>query len=1398
MSTTSSSATTTLYVNGKPAQDELARLRAEVDKYKKQLMDIAADPSKGLGSTAWSNTLKKVKATEKELDKVQSNVSSVSQALTRLDKATPEELSKALRQLNKELASIERGSKAWKEQVKKIRAVKEELAKVNGEIRVQESRWQRFNRIVNEWQMTIMGAAAAVTGIVMAGKAAVQVYADIDAEMASVRKFTGMTAEEVEKLNEAFKKIDTRTSREDLNKLAQEAGRLGLQSEADVLGFVKAANQINVALDDLGEGATLTLSKLTDIFGDKQRLGVEQSLLAVGSVINELSQNCTASAPYLANFAQRMAGVGAQAGMTVQQIMAFAAVLDSQGQAVEMSATALSQLILKSMKDPARIAKALGLELQQFSAMLKTDTNEALLMILQRMHELGDLNALAPVFHDMGTDGARASQVISALAGNIDMVRQQQREANKAFAEGTSVTKEYNVQNNTAQAQLDKARKGFTEMAASLGQKLMPVMRYAISSTSALMRVMSVFVDFIIKYKAAIATFAVSWVVYKVAVNASTIALRAHYAWLVISQGTMKALSTATLALKVAFFGLTGQVNKAKAAYTAFHLLTKSTPWGLILSAITAVVAGIVHFVNKTREANQKLREQREEFAKWQLSLTNIDEASAQYSANEITRLKALYKEATNEALSKEKRIEAAKRLQQLYPSVFGSLTTEAILTGQAAQQYRDLTSAIIASARARAAAAKIEENEKELLELEGTLETQREDEQRKTAHADKVKQEADKKKQAAREKAQGDALGDIRESNTAQRERERVYNQENRKADEARAAADAATAARRQTERKIAALNKANETLAKKYEISAKDLENQSVDFKPYTPTGGSGTTGGSGGGGSTATVDKFKAEKEWREKQEALNRIAYATGVVDYEQYTKRMNEIMVEFYEKQLAHTDLSENERLNISAQYAEEMKKTDELSMKRRITEEKRGYEDLKAETQQDYLDGKLSKQAYDMQMENIEFAHLRALVDLAEEGSEERRNAEETYRQRLVADQQKRHAEYLANEKAQSDQLDAVWDKYAEDEESKREKMVEETKETLKLAYEMRKALIMNDDSLSPDEKAKQLSELENKYKKAIKAVNDAAKEAAAATGKSWEDWIGKALDKIFGEGTWAKYGATVKQAFASMTAMMQSFNQLAQAEAEVKIANLEKQYDREISMAEGNNRKVKALERKKEKETARIKAEAQRKEFAQQVMNAISSTALAAINAYASASKIAWWLGPVAAGLALAAGAVQIAAIKKQQEASDAKGFAEGGFTPKGPKDKPVGVVHAGEWVASQRLLADPVARPMIEALDYAQRNNTLGSLRPADVSRSVTAPAVIAGAASDGQTERLMVAVAAALGNYDGTMARLTDRLNEPFVTVNTVTGDMGIKEAQDEYQRLMNNTLPKSKRK
>lgn len=212
---------------------------------------------------------------------------------------------------------------------------------------------------------------------------------------------------------------------------------------------------------------------------------------------------------------------------------------------------------------------------------------------------------------------------------------------------------------------------------------------------------------------------------------------------------------------------------------------------------------------------------------------------------------------------------------------------------------------------------------------------------------------------------------------------------------------------------------------------------------------------------------------------------------------------------------------------------------------------------------------------------------------------------------------------------------------------------------------------------------------------------------------------------------------------------------------------------------------------------------------FAMQVIQAVAQTAQNAIAAYGSAAAIplvGYIMAPVAAAMAVAAGMIQIAAIKKQQQASEAQGYAKGGFTPQGRVNEEVGVVHAGEWVASQKLLASPVARPLINALDYAQRTNTVGSLRADDVSR-VMAPVIVPSQQqvnpigvqpqSDAMTTAALAHSVATLAKVEKTMAKLNERLSEPFVTVNTVTGDKGIKQAQDEYEILMRNKSPKSKR-
>lgn len=609
MSDYSSTATSNIYINGDQAEDVLDMLKAKAKDYREELIKIAKDASKGVGSKEWKDTYKKLKQVNRQIRQMQSDTINVEMAMRRLDKATPRELKMTLKSLTKSLENIERGSEAWNAQIKKIKQVKTELNKVNESMKEHVSFSKRAINAFNDWGVAIQNGVAAFSGITYSARKAVQDYADMQQEEANVQKYTGMTTEQVNRLNDAFKKMDTRTSREDLNKLAQEAGRLGKTSQEDVMGFVRAADQINVALDDLGEGATLTISKLTGVFGDEKIYGTEKAMLKVGSVINELSQNCAASAPYLAEFASRVGGVGAQSGMTIQQIMAFAAVLDSNNQALEASSTALSQVITRIYQDPAKYARVAGLDVQQFTKLVKTDMNAALLEMLTALGKAGKMDTLAPMFKDMGENGAGAVEALSTLAGHINEVKQQQEAANVAFQEGTSVTKEFNVQNNTVQAGLDKAKKNFNEMAVALGQKIAPVMRYVISGSAAMMHVMSGVVDFILKYKKVIIAAAAAVTAYKIASSAATIATKLHTAATVAAKVAqegwiaVQALASAGLSL------LRGRTVAANQSFRIFAATIKANPMGLLYAAVTAVAAAWEMWVLKIIKVNEQQKE---------------------------------------------------------------------------------------------------------------------------------------------------------------------------------------------------------------------------------------------------------------------------------------------------------------------------------------------------------------------------------------------------------------------------------------------------------------------------------------------------------------------------------------------------------------------------------------------------------------------------------------------------------------------------------------------------------------------------------------------------------------------------------------------------------------------
>lgn len=1356
MSGIKDTATVTLNVNGAQAKQMMSDLEAKIKQTEATISSLKANMA---DPKDVEKARKQLKTYQKQLDEMKSATEGVNKALGNLDVATPRQLEKALRTLNKQLKDMEPGSKVWNEHVQKIKELKERLAEIREELTPQETLWGKFKNWINDSGAAILALGLGFDQVISTLRGYVDAYAEMDAEMANVRKFTGMTAEQVAALNEEFKKIDTRTSREDLNKLAQEAGRLGKTSAEDVLGFVRAADQINVALDDLGEGATLTLSKLTNIFGDEAIYGTEQSLLKVGSVINELSQNCSASAPYLAQFAQRMGGVGAQANMTIPQIMGFAAVLDSNAQAVEASSTALSQVIVRMMQDPAKYAEVAGLEVENFTRLLKEDTNSALILFLDTLQKAGGMDVLSPMFKDMGENGSRAIAALSTLATHIDQVKAQQEAANVAFEEGTSVTQEFNVQNTTVQASLDKCKNAAHELQVELGERLQPLMSHLLTSGSAIMRMLLSTIRFVSEHKAAIISLAAAVAAYLVVINREILIKKVrnaidtiHYGYLVLESKATKSLAVVTEGLRLVYFRLTGQTTKAMVAQKAFSAAMSATPWGAILTAVSAALVAFQSFDDELEETKIKYE-----------ALDNAKKDAAQRLGEERVALQLNIDKIKSFNGTKTEEQQIIHTLNEKYGPILGTYSTLSdwltTLTTHGNEYCQSLYQQMI---------------------MEGKLEQARQLIAEAQQNRDHVTYTPADWYDAFVESTINWKFGDFSWTSVEDINQRRINEQWQKniaRAEELEARAQALIAEANQDAERL----KAN---APTVDISS-NTPPPSVP-PSYTPS---------------TTRDRFSDEKAWRERNEAEARISYSRGLTDYEYYQKRMLEIERVYNALLLERTDLSTDERLKLQADYWEAVNKNTKYQTTLLIEEENDSYnkeitrlrEALADKLEEGTLSAEERKHTEEVYTEAVELAeleHLRRLVELTKEGTEDRLKAEQQYLDARLKAAQRHQQKYEEQQSEHERKLASFKDKYFGLNAEEKQAAYGNDFAALTEVY--------NAELLAAGNNAEEKLRIEEAFQQAKLALQrQYGLLAEEDTRNSMQKAVASSVDWLNGEGGQALTG-TLSTLTSGMSSIFSGLSTLIQAELEIQTSKIERRYNREIELAQGNSYKVAKLEKRKEKEIARVKNDANKKMFAMQVIQAVAQTAQNALSAYGSAAAIpvvGYILAPIAAAMAVAAGAIQIASIKKQQQASEAQGYSQGGFTRPGAVDEPAGIVHAGEWVASQKLLANPVARPMIEALDYAQRTNTIGSLRPDDVSRSITANDSLVRMAEGDGSSALMVAAAVRMSQ---TVDTLTDRLNEPFVTVNTVVGDKGIKQAQDEYSRLMDNVTPKSKRK
>lgn len=1407
MSNLTSQATVDLLINGQQAQQTLAQLRQNALQLETAIAKAAASGNK----TDLKRLRKELTDTKRQIREIESATQQVEHVMRNLDKATPRELNQTLSTLNKQLNYMQRGSAQWNAQVEKIRLVKAELATVNNQLKQQQSIWERMEATVNKWQMTIMAGAAAVTGLVMAGRKAVSAFAELDTELANTRKFTGIAGDDLGKLNDELSKMQTRTSLIDLHGLAQEAGRLGKATVEDVAGYVRAADQLNVALDDLGDGATQAMAKVTEIFGVEAELGTEQALLSVGSTINELSQNCSAGMGYLSEFTQRMAGVGAQAKMTVPEIMAFAAVLDTQGQKVEASATALSKLITDVFKEPQKFADALGVTLDEFKGKM-SNTTEGLIWMFETMQKTGGIDKLAPLLKEMGENGARATGTFAALANKVDFLKKQIKAANTAFDEATSVTNEYNIVNGTFQAQLDQASKRSQALAVELGEKLAPVMMYIHSASYYALRALRVLVDFFIKYKGVIITVTAALVAYKIATIAATVVSKAHAAWETIVIGLYKAKYAATLLLKSATALLTLNVAAAKEAWQKFAAVLKASPIGLAAAAITAIVVGLIAWRKAGSEVNQIEKDRLE-----------IERRVNEETGAQVKLVETLVQKINDENTSNSARLSMLAELKKRTGLHNIELDKNNKLTAASIKLIQQWVEATKLRATTRAVESMMDEIEKE-------------------------KQKLITKQQEARDEMRrvyGSAVGGEGQMDAGARARMDMglanpwSNEYTRQIDG--------------YQKQIDEYNKRLDALANRIvDANTKIANIQAVEPEySYTPTSDSAVpstpaTGGSGSGGHsghTGNTNSGQHEETYLEKQAKIHeqnilrlQIAYMKGEQNYEEYVNAMEAEDKRYYEDVTTNTQVGESDRLKLQKEYLE---KSAEYESKRRaksLQEVEEEYKDLNVKAMQNYVSGKLNKEEYEETINRLELESLQKKRNVLNEQIELMKKQNQTgsqqyaelsksyaeankeYLEKMIADQEEKARKAKEIEEKELEERQRLLREHNQSLQSIRDEYFGMNAWRAKQEYDAAMKLLDEQKEIELQEVANlenadaEKLRIEEAYQKArlalAKKYNQLQEEDNRNFMQKWNDSVKSFLDSELGKsitGTMDVVTSSMKNIFTQLTTIIT-------AEAEIETAKVERLYDQRISLAEGNNYKVTRLEKQKEERIAKIKNEAEKKKYKMEVISAIAQTAQGAINAYSSAAAIplvGYIIAPVAAAAAIAAGMLQVQALKKQQQASEAQGYAEGGFTPDGLPDTPAGIVHAGEWVASQRLTKNPKIRPIIEALDTAQRTNKVGSLSDEYVTKTITAPTVLAESFKDYRQAPKKVIVEnqptqtqspqseRAFADYAETMRLLRQRLDEPFVTVNSVTGDIGMKQAQDEYNKLIRNKTPKSRR-
>ena len=538
-------------------------------------------------------------------------------------KASLDELRRAYKQLEDELNQINTKSKEFAEKQKSMKELKKNIDEVTGAANKQGGAWQTALKNLTAYVglfSLFNKAKELVTG-------AIKKNLEYSGSLTDIRKVSGLTMDQVKQLSTELAKIDTRTSVDSLAQLAYQGAKLGMGKYGveGMAQFVKAADKINVAIgEEMGEEALPALSKMVEVMGLIPKMGIDKAMEATGSAMFKLSSTSTSTSNDIVEFSKRLTGVARTAGITTDQLLALGSASSSMMLMPEVASTAMGKFIVALQKNHNIIAKELGIPDETIKNLYASGhAMDAIVLVLEKMRDKGNMNALGGIFKDLGSDGQRLVTAMVTMSKNVDMLKDHLYESKEAFDEATAVTNEYEMQQQSAIGILERANnlweKAFVNPDGVDAVKSMAEWWYEMSKTmtnSPLLKgTLLTALQMVLMTLKAVATL--------LPVIIGYMASQGIYSGLVLIKNFGIALGSAVKQM----YAYATASRTAAVAQTGLNSAIKLNPWVALASIVVAVAGAVYGYAQQAKEAAKAEMEAAKKANEWK---NNLREAQSE------------------------------------------------------------------------------------------------------------------------------------------------------------------------------------------------------------------------------------------------------------------------------------------------------------------------------------------------------------------------------------------------------------------------------------------------------------------------------------------------------------------------------------------------------------------------------------------------------------------------------------------------------------------------------------------------------------------------------------------------------------------------------------------------